>query len=170
MIFLPPLRDRREDIPGLTRYFLQRHGANLGAPRATIADDALQYLQEQPWPGNVRELENVTRKALLLARGYAIDLDMVRQVLTEPPRLEFGSDRPMAAYVSGLLQRSARGEFENAQGTLMETAERELYTQAIQLAEGNQTKAAQWLGVSRPTMLAKLTQYGLRPAPEVPPA
>jgi DNA-binding NtrC family response regulator len=169
VIHLPPLRDRREDIPDLTRYFLQRHGTNLGTPNATIADDALQFLQQQPWPGNVRELENVTRKALLSARGYTIGLDNVRQALTpptEPPRP--AADQTMAAYVSDLLQRAARGGLENAQGALTEATERELYAQAIELAEGNQAKAAQWLGVSRPTMRTKLIQYGLHPAQDDP--
>ncbi len=169
VIILPPLRDRREDIPDLTRYFLQRHGASLGTPNAAIADDALQFLQQQPWPGNVRELENVTRKALLSARGYTIGLDNVRQVLTptEPPRP--AGDQTMAAYVSELLHRAARGEFENAHGALVEAAERELCAQAMALAEGNQLKATQWLGISRPTMRAKLIQYGLHPAHEDPP-
>jgi DNA-binding NtrC family response regulator len=169
VISLPPLRDRREDIPDLTRYFLQRHGVNLGTHNATIADDALQFLQQQPWPGNVRELENVTRKALLSAHGYPIGLDDVRQALTpaaEPPRP--AADQTMAAYVAELLQRAARGELENAHGALTEAGERELYAQAIRLAEGNQAKAAQWLGVSRPTMRAKLIQYGLRPAHDDP--
>jgi DNA-binding NtrC family response regulator len=169
VINVPPLRDRLEDIPDLTRYFLQRHGANLGAPNATIADDALQFLQQQPWPGNVRELENVTRKALLSARGYTLGLDNVRQALTPPttPPLP-AADQTMAGYVAELLKRAARGELENAQGALAEASERELYAQAIQLAEGNQAKAAQWLGVSRPTMRTKLTQYGLHPAHEDP--
>ena len=166
VIILPPLRDRREDIPDLTRYFLQRHGAALGTPNATIADDALQFLQQQPWPGNVRELENITRKALLAARGYTISLDNVRQALTptEPPRHAAG--QTMEAYVSELLQRALRGEVENANSVLTEAGERELYAQAIALAEGNQVKAAHWLGVSRPTMRSKLTQYGLHPAQE----
>ena len=168
VIMLPPLRDRREDIPDLTRYFLQRHGTDLGTPNATISDDALQFLQQQSWPGNVRELENVTRKALLSARGYNIGLDNVRQALTptEPPHPT--TDQSMAAYVSELLQRATHGEFENAHGVLVEAAERELCVQAMALAEGNQARAAQWLGISRPTMRAKLIQYGLHPAHEEP--
>jgi DNA-binding NtrC family response regulator len=169
VITVPPLRDRLEDIPDLARYFLLRHGANLGTPNATIAEDALQFLQQQPWPGNVRELENVTRKALLSARGYTISVDNVRQALTPPtaPPLP-AADQTMAAYVAELLQRAARGELENAQAALTEAGERELYSQAIQLAEGNQAKAGQWLGVSRPTMRTKLTQYGLHPAQDAP--
>jgi DNA-binding NtrC family response regulator len=168
VISLPPLRDRREDIPDLTRYFLQRHRVDLGAPNATITTEALQFLQQQPWPGNVRELENVTRKALLSARGYAIGLDNVRQALTPAEPLRPAADQTLAAYVSQLLQQAARGELENAQGALTAATERELYAQAIQLAAGNQAKAAQWLGVSRPTMRTKLTQYGLHPAQEEP--
>jgi DNA-binding protein Fis len=69
----------------------------------------------------------------------------------------------MAAYVSVLLQQAARGALDNAQGVLAEAAERELYGQAIELAGGNQAKAAQWLGVSRPTVRTQLIQFGLHP-------
>jgi DNA-binding NtrC family response regulator len=163
VISLPPLRERREDIPDLTGYFLKRHGPPLGVSNAAIATDALQFLQQQAWPGNVRELENVVRKALLSARGYPISLDNVREILakTEAPRPSV--DQTLGGYVAELLQRATGGEFENAHRTLIEVVERELFSQAIQLAEDNQAKAAQWLGVSRPTMRAKLTQYGLHP-------
>lgn len=166
VITLPPLRDRREDIPDLTRYFLRRYGADLGATNPTIAPDALQFLQQQAWPGNVRELENVVRKALVSAKGYTISLANVRHALTPAQSPRPGADQTLAGYVAELLQQAERGELENAYGALQEAAERELFAQAIQRAGGNQLKAAQWLGISRPTMRAKLIQYGLHPTQE----
>jgi DNA-binding NtrC family response regulator len=162
VITLPPLRERAADIPALVQYFLRRYGAELGAPEASIHPQAVQLLSEQPWPGNIRELENAVRKALLLARGYAIGTTEIHQALNaSPARLTSGS--PVAAYVAELLAAASRGESENVRADLFETTDRELFSQAIKLAQGNQAKAARWLGVSRLTMRAKLTHYGLQP-------
>jgi DNA-binding protein Fis len=73
-------------------------------------------------------------------------------------------DQTFAEYVSELLARARNGELDHIQDTVSEMVDRELYAQAIQRASGDQSKAARWLGVSRPTMLDKLTKIGLRPA------
>src|SRR5206468_4710283 len=67
VIRLPPLRERLEDIPELVRYFLSRHGPELGSSSPIITDEAMQLLSQQSWPGNVRELKNAVCKALVLA-------------------------------------------------------------------------------------------------------
>jgi len=163
VIHLPALRDRPDDIPELARYFLRRYGAELGSDNPIITQEAEQLLQQQPWPGNVRHLRNVVRKAILLARGYAIGAEVINEVLSQsvPPRP--AADQTYAEYVTELLARANSGELENVRETLTEVAHRELYSQAIQRALGDQSKAARWLGVSRPTMLEKLTRFGLRP-------
>jgi nitrogen regulation protein NR(I) len=161
VITVPPLRERREDIPLLIRHFLQRYGAELGSLNASMAPEAVQFLQQQPWPGNVRELENVVRKALLLARGFAVGPDEVRAALAQTHFPRLGVDQTLASYISDLLGRAARGELENVSDAVTEATERELYAQAIELARGNQVRAARWLGVSRPTMREKLILYGL---------
>ena len=89
VITLPPLRNRREDIPDLVRYFLQKYGPELGNPRPSIHPEAMEFLQAQSWPGNVRELENVARKALLLAQTYTINLDHVRAALNKTSALAY---------------------------------------------------------------------------------
>lgn len=71
VIRIPPLRERPEDIPALVSYFVARHGADLGGV-AAVQPAALRILAAQPWPGNVRQLENVVKRMLLLAHGYAI--------------------------------------------------------------------------------------------------
>jgi DNA-binding NtrC family response regulator len=111
----------------------------------------------------VRELENAARKALLLARGYPIGLDEARQACSDSPAPSVAG-QSLADYVAGLLTSASRGEIENAHAALMDAAERELFRQAIQLARGNQAKAARWLGISRLTMREKLTRLGLHPA------
>jgi len=169
VITVPPLRDRREDVPALVRYFLHRYGEELGAPNAAMSNEAIQFLQQQPWAGNVRELENVIRKALLQARGFTIGPDEVRAALLHTKLPHPAIDQPLASYIADLLARAARGELENVGDAVTEATERELYAQAIQLAQGNQAKAAKWLGVSRPTIREKLTTYGLHAKREVAP-
>jgi nitrogen regulation protein NR(I) len=164
VIHLPPLRERREDIALLVRYFLERHGAELGSPRPSISPEALEFLERQPWPGNVRQLENIVRKSLLAASGFMIGLDSVRQALARSTPPHLGPGQVLGEYVRQLLTAAMHGEIENAHAAFTWDVERELYAQAIQLAGGNQARAAKWLGVSRPTLREKLKQYGLRAA------
>jgi nitrogen regulation protein NR(I) len=161
VIRLPSLRDRREDIPALVQYFLQRHGVELGATQSSMADGAIQYLQQQPWHGNVRELENVVRKALLQTRGMTIGPADVKHAYAQSRPPQPGESQPLSNYIAELLLRASRSELDKIHAEIFEAVERELFTQAIRLSEGNQAKAAKWLGVSRPTMREKLIQFGL---------
>ena len=162
VIEIPPLRMRPEDIPDIARYFIAEYGAELGINEPSINPDALRFFQQQSWPGNVRELENAVRKALLMARGYPIGLDDASRACADSPT-PGASGGSLADCVSELLGAADRGEIENAHAALIEVAERELFTQAIQLAKGNQAKAARWLGISRLTMREKLHRLGLHP-------
>jgi DNA-binding NtrC family response regulator len=170
MIHLPALRDRREDIPALVRYFLQRHGTDLGATRPSMTEAAIQYLQQQPWHGNVRELENVVRKSLLNTRGMAIGPAEVKHAYAQSRPPQPGESQPLTSYVAEMLQRAARGDLDKAHAEIFEAVERELFAQVIRLADGNQAKAAKWLGISRPTMHEKLVQFGLLPPRDTPEA
>jgi DNA-binding NtrC family response regulator len=163
VIALPPLRNRREDIPDLVRYFLQKHGPPLGSAAPSIHPGALSFLQAQPWPGNVRELENIIRKALLLAQNFTINLDHVRAALQKTPSPACPPSRSLGEYADELLAAARCGELSDAHARILESAERELFARAIEQAQGNQAKAARWLGVTRVTMKAKLVQFGLHP-------
>ena len=160
---LPPLRERREDVPDLIRYFLQKYGLELGNDHPSIHPEAVEYLQQQFWPGNVRELENVVRKALLQAQNYTINVEHVRTLLNKSTRPTASSSRPFGEFVEELLAAARRGELSDAYSRVLEAAERELFTRAIHQTRGNQAKAARWLGISRITMKAKLIQFGLHP-------
>jgi nitrogen regulation protein NR(I) len=166
VLALPPLRQRREDIPELVRFFLQRYGAELGNPKPSIHSEAMEFLQVQSWPGNVRELENVVRKALLLAQTYTINLDHVRTALNKTTELSYSPARAFGDYVDELLDAAQRGELADAHARIIGAAEREVFGRAIKLAQGNQARAARWLGISRITMKAKLLEYGLHPTQE----
>jgi len=168
VLALPPLRQRREDVPALVHYFLQKHGPELGNPKPSILPEALDFLQAYHWPGNVRELENVVRKAVLLAQTYTINLDHVQAALNRTSELAYSPARAFGDYVDDLLAAAARGELADAHARAIDMAERELFARSIKQAQGNQAKAARWLGVSRITMKAKLIQFGLHPAQEHP--
>ncbi len=166
-IQLPPLRERRDDIPLLTHHFLRKYAAEFGVSLPAIGDDALAVLGAEPWPGNIRELENVVRRLLLDSRGFSIDASSVRRALTP---LSAGSALPgrvdsLAVAAATLLGRAQRGEIADAHAQIVAEAEREIISQAIRLAEGNQAKAARWLGLSRFTLRERLKQLGLYQAP-----
>ncbi len=164
VIKLPPLRERREDIPELVRFFLRKYAVELGVENPSIHADAMDLLCTQNWPGNVRELENAVRKVLLLAQGYTINPNHVRSVFTKTAPSVDDSHQTMREYVDELLAAAQRGELEDAHARLLTAAERQIFSRAIDMAHGNQAKAARWLGVSRLTMREKLHQFGIHPA------
>jgi DNA-binding NtrC family response regulator len=159
-ITLPPLNQRTEDIPDLAKYFIQRYAKDLGVEAPSVQQEVLAFLQSQPWPGNVRELENTVRQALLLARPFAIGLEHIQQVTAKNRRPADGEKRTHAAYITDLLARAQNGEIENVYLRMISDLEPELFKQAIQLAQGNQAKAARWLGVTRLKMREKLIELG----------
>jgi nitrogen regulation protein NR(I) len=160
---LPPLRERREDIPLLVQHFLRKYAGDFGVEAPTIASDAVAVLQSDSWPGNVRELENMTRRLLLAARGLSINADAVRQTLAARNAETAPTGRSFTACAGDLLARAQKGELQDAHARILAEAECEILTQAITLAEGNQAKAARWLGLSRFTLREKLKQLGLHP-------
>jgi DNA-binding NtrC family response regulator len=160
-ITLPPLRERAEDIPELVKYSLQRSALEIGVESPSIQPDAVSFLEAQPWPGNVRELENVVRHALLLARAYPVNLEHAQQAYAGVRRPIHNSEQTLSGYFTQLLTRARRGELPDARALMIEEMERELFTRAIAMANGNQAKAARWLSVSRTTMREKLVHFGL---------
>jgi nitrogen regulation protein NR(I) len=164
-IKLPPLSHRADDIPDMVRYFLRRYGPEAGVTSPAITPDAITFLQSQSWPGNVRQLENTVRKALLIARDYTISLEHAKEVLSKAREPVAVSNQSHSHYVTELMDRVERGEVRNAFGQMLADLEPELYSQAITRAQGNITKAAQWLGVTRLKMREKLKEFGLHPKP-----
>jgi DNA-binding NtrC family response regulator len=161
---LPPLSQRTEDIPLLAKYFIHCYGKQLSLESPSVQVEALAFLQGQPWQGNVRELENVVRQALLLARPFAISLEHVQQVMAKSRQPARGVHQTQAAHIAELLAKAQTGELHDVYAHMIADLEPELFKQAFQLAQGNQAKAARWLGITRLRMREKLTQFGLRPA------
>jgi len=165
VIALPPLRERREDIPALVEYFVKRHGAELGGV-AGVQPGALRFLSAQAWPGNVRQLENVVKRVLLLAHGYTITEELVRTALAAGPVLGGMTDanaHTLVAFCEEALKTAARSPGLGAANLAISAVERELLAQAHASTGGNITQMAQLLGWSRLTVREKLKLHALRP-------
>jgi len=138
-IKLPPLRERREDIPGLVRFFLAKHKANLGGITG-VSDEVMARLMSYDWPGNVRELENCIQRALALGSAPQI------RVVDLPSNL---------LNLVGELRHDPR-----ALATLQELEQRAIL-QALEATKGDRLRAARLLGIGKTTIYRKLKEYGL---------
>lgn len=160
-IQIPPLRERREDIPDLVDFFMMRDGRILGVEQPAIQSEALELLKNHSWKGNVRELENAVRQALLLSRPFPISIEHASQVIAESGKSVGSFAAAYRDYVADLLARVQRGEEQNAYARVITDLEPELFTQAFLLAQGNQGRAARMLGVTRLKMRERLRELGL---------
>ena len=142
---VPPLRERREDVPLLVDHFIARFRDALGKPIRTITDDALDRMVDHAWPGNVRELENVIERAMILADSDRITLGDLPEAIAAPRR------KPSLPAASGdFSMRRARRRFET-----------ELIRRALDATGGNRTRAARLLEISHRALLYKIKEYGL---------
>ena len=139
---MPPLRERREDIPALVSHFVRKFALQNGKPEPSVDPSALAALASYAWPGNVRQLENVIESAVVMARGNVLTPDLVA---VDAPRLPV--DDP--------------GSLRFVPGTTLADAERSLILATLQAEGGNKTRAAKTLGIGVRTLYRKLKEYGL---------
>jgi len=139
-VVLPPLRDRREDIPALAEHFLARSAGKLGR-RLHLAPEALERFLRYPWPGNVRELENAIERAAILARSDSVGLEDL------PPHVSAG----LQLGPSPALPRQIS----------LADAERVHILQTLERFGRNHSGAAEALGIGRTTLWRKLKEYGI---------
>jgi DNA-binding NtrC family response regulator len=158
-IRMPPLRDRREDIPALVAHFIQRFNAELNRTIRGADDRVARMLDEHAWPGNAGELESVIKRACILARGDVITAGDIGETLSDsrfPGRQEVESALRVAtktALHERLLEtRSGGAPFHD----LVDLVERTLVREALTITRGNQVKAADLLGVNRATLRKKI--------------
>ena len=162
-ITLPPLRDRGDDVLLLAEYFLERMSKELDTPNPGLAPGGAQFLMSHSWPGNVRELSNLILKTLILSRGLPLGRDELVMALGESPcgstKPDLDGEEAYRAMVKGELMKHAGGHvFE----MLMNRAGRTIVGEALAITGGNRTHAAKLLGLSRPTLLARMEKYGLK--------
>ncbi len=159
---LPPLRERPSDIALLVRYFLDRFSRDMGQPDPGASEAAMEFLTAQPWPGNVRELANTVKKALIFNLGAPLGLDEVKKALGEPLQRETDPGDDPAESLSRLIRRELASGRESVFEDLMDRFGQQVIREALTVTGGNRTQAARLLGLSRPTLLAKIEKYGLR--------
>lgn len=162
-LHLPPLRDRSEDIPELSHYFLYRYNRELGTSVQSIAPETLDLLQRYSWPGNIRELQSVIREALIVSAGMTLLPEFLPAKLHRPaptlpePEVELMSVpklnwQELPAFVETALQAGEQDIYRRA----LEHFDRLLLSNVLQHTEGSQVHAAGILGLSRPTLRNKL--------------
>lgn len=144
-IHLPPLRERRGDIPLLVGYFINLFNQKLEKDIEGLSSQAMPILMAYSWPGNIRELENVIERAILLGKGRWITPTDLPQSITSV-RHPSSSDAP--EHTLSIKKAS-------------KTLERDLIQKALELTEGNRSKAAKILEISRPILISKIKQYEL---------
>ena len=160
-IHLPALRDRREDIPALARYFLAKSAAELAVEAKQLAPPAEEYLARLPWPGNVRQLENTCRWLTVMAPGQIVRVeDLPPELHTADAESARGAD--WEARLKNIVeQRLARGEGEIFKD-INDSFERILIEAALKHTGGRKLDAAKKLGWGRNTLTRKLKDLGLR--------
>ena len=147
-ITIPPLRERKDDIPLLADFFINKYCAELKSPHKSISGEALDLLQVYPWKGNVRELENCIERAIILCDGDTITPDHI--ILNR--RLSFEST---------MQNLTMEGPLEDTAREATRIAETERIRRALKETRGNKSRAAELLQVSYKTLLTKVRDYGI---------
>jgi transcriptional regulator with PAS, ATPase and Fis domain len=143
-IEVPPLRERREDVPALVSTFLQRFAQQLGKPEPSITPEAFELLMRYPWPGNIRELQNTIEYSVVLAENGVITEKQLPKEVQLPAVLQN-------------LPAQTNGETLN-----LDEREKETILRALAESHGNKKKAAAILGIHRPTLYSKMKRYGIQ--------
>ena len=145
-VHMPPLRERKEDIPLLVEHFLNKHRFSPNSPPARISEDALENLMRHDWPGNVRELENTIERAVVLSQGGVITAQhLVLVPLTERKFLDLEQKVQKRVPLKDIIAE----------------VEKQLILEALEQAQGNRSQAAKILGIYRRLLYAKMKEYDI---------
>jgi len=165
-IYLPPLRERREDIPQLVRHFLRIYNEANDRDVPRIEPEAMEALQAYDWPGNVRELQNYVERAVVLAPGDQLTSDLLPEPVMgrKTPRIGRRRVADLETLSHELVEQglaTASPQEENLHAKIVSRVERELIAQVMAACNNVQIKAAARLGINRNTLHKKLKEYGL---------
>ena len=162
-LWLPPLKARVGDIPLLADYFLARFAREMDLPNPGMTPEAREVLNNCQWPGNVRELANAMQKALIFSRGYPIHPeDVSRAIGLERGTLKADDDRTQEAIRQWVRQTLLAGAGDSMFEAFMDRCAALVISEALDLTNGNRTRAAKLLGISRPTLISKIDRYRLK--------
>ncbi len=156
-IHLPALKNRKEDIPDLVAYFINRYNKEFRKNTQGISDEMMNCLMNYDWPGNVRELKNILERAMILETRDQLDLDDLPEEI-----VQFDGDRNRRSKTAATNQASGvSGIVLPEGGVSLKDAEFELVRQALESTAGNQSKAARLLRISRDALRYKMKKFGL---------
>jgi DNA-binding NtrC family response regulator len=166
-LYVPPLRNRPQDVPELIEYFLGRCAARLGREPAVFDASAMDALTQYPWPGNVRELENMVTRVSVLIGHHPVAADELRRWLLFDARRNVASETPRIASGHSVSPHSvsARDGSDDAVsvGLSLEVMERRLIEATLERFDGHRERTAKALGIGVRTLTGKLRQYGYAP-------
>ncbi|MCA1825930.1 MAG: sigma-54-dependent transcriptional regulator [Myxococcales bacterium] len=154
-VFLPPLRERREDIPLLVEHFRQKYNARLKKNVEKIEDEALAALASYTWPGNIRELENVLERTILFAEGTVIRAADLPPSLRQPRPADDSTPAPPGV-------PAAPGPMKEIVKEQVQAIERDLIVRGLEVTGNNVTRTAKLLKISRKSLQMKMKEFGLR--------
>lgn len=165
-IYLPPLRERREDIPALVGHFLGIYNEQNDRYVAHIAPRALEALQDYHWPGNVRELQNYVERAVVMAHGDELSYDLLPATIRGEEQKHSMTFRKFdfESLAEQLVQEGLSAATEKStdlHSRIVDRVEKEVIAQVLSQCEGVQIKAAQRMGINRNTLHKKIKDYGL---------
>ena len=164
-IQVPPLRDRRDDIPLLVNYFIEKIGREQQHAPKSIAASVIKTLEKYHWPGNVRELENAIRRAHVMAKSNAILLsdlppEISGKTAATPPSA--GVATAATDDAAGLARQLFQWAKREPKLKIIPTVERELVIQALKETNDNQVAAAKLLGITRATLRKRIEKFGIQ--------
>ncbi len=162
-LWLPPLRERLEDVELLSDYFLARLSADMKIDNPGMSSETKALLQSYNWPGNVRELANTLQKALIFNRGTPIGAEDLSRVMEEGSEIKsVDEDTVTKSIRAWFRQRLATSQGEGLFDSMMDDTASIVISEALNLTGGNRSRAAKLLGLSRPTLQAKIEKYRLK--------
>ena len=165
-IYLPPLRDRREDIPELVHHFLKIYNEENDRHVPHVQPAAMEAFRAYDWPGNVRELQNYVERAVVLAAGDELTADLLPETVLgqKPRRIGRHRNADLETLAAELIEQgitTAGTQADNLHAAVVNRVERELIAQVMAACDNVQTKAAARLGINRNTLHKKLKEYEL---------
>jgi DNA-binding NtrC family response regulator len=146
-IVLPPLRERKDDVPVLAQHFLEKYGAENAKPGLELTADALDVMMEYEWPGNVRELENVIERAVVLSSGPRIDADLIPEHIRSAPPFHIPKFTVPPEGIS----------FKD----VITNVEKRLIEETLEAAGGVQKRAAELLKIKPTTLNEMIKRYDI---------
>jgi two-component system response regulator HydG len=147
-LHIPPVRERRDDIPLLVRHYVQQFAQQMERSVPAVADDAMRHLMQYDWPGNVRELMNVLQNVVVLTEGDRIEPRHLPDEIRRGESLSGGED--------------GTGHWPETGGMSLDQIEKHAIRNALRVNHGNREQAAKMLGIGERTLYRKLREYGLK--------